>query len=221
MFPVCASMMELADEASSRKLRRLLMTGDVIRGEEVNVVGVKGERILCSLYASWLAEAGSAVFVPLSSSYYEVRDSLDALQSRLNETNFELYERKEELASLVYRSNKLSGPFIELSEDLALVPIFGDLTSAKLEAIERNVFKRAYRAQPDRLLVDFTGVGDIERGAAESMKNLLLSFKQMGIEPVLIGLKPAHARTLAPFKEELDVQVLHSAKTAVKKWFLT
>ncbi|WP_444684232.1 STAS domain-containing protein [Alkalicoccus luteus] len=205
----------LADEGSLKKCRYLFEAS--IERSELNVVTDTGIRLF-ELFISKIEEGWSVLLVPASNNYLQVADKLEKLQSRLTETNFELFEKSESLSKAVKRSNKLSGPFIELTENLGIVPLFGDLSSEKLEAIQANVLSRTYLAQPERLLIDFTGVGIIDRSSVGKLRDFLLILEQLGISTVVIGLHPAHARTILPYRRELNFEVERSAKEAVRQW---
>ncbi|SDN32156.1 STAS domain-containing protein [Alkalicoccus daliensis] len=218
LFSVQQSVLDILDVESIAKFKGLIDHAGTVKGAEINLLSVNGSVLLCTMYADWEDGICECAFIPLSSSYHRVSDKLTGLQNRLSETNFELFEKSEELSEILKRYYKLSGPFIELTESLAIVPIFGDLSREKLQAIQANVFERAFRAQPDRVLLDFTSVGFIEKQDVGHLRDFIVTFKQMGMETVLIGMHPAHARILAPFKNELEINVDHSAKTAIKFW---
>ncbi|NJP37239.1 STAS domain-containing protein [Alkalicoccus luteus] len=212
------SFEELADEGSREKCRRMFEAS--VERTELNMITAEGVR-LCELFITETADGWSVLLVPASNSYLQVADKLEKLQSRLAETNFELFEKSESLSQAVKRSNKLSGPFIELTDGLAIVPLFGDLSFEKLDAIQSNVLKRSYHAQPERILIDFTGVGVIELSSVGKLRDFLLIFEQLGISTVVIGLHPAHARTILPYRRELNFDVERSAKEAVRQWLLS
>ncbi|PRO64435.1 STAS domain-containing protein [Alkalicoccus urumqiensis] len=216
-----ADFLTLVDAGSRRKADQLLKTEPSVRGAELNMISGGGEVLLCSVYFSWHQAECACALVPVSDSYANVSSQLTGIQARLNETNFELFEKTEELERVLYRANKFSGPFIDITSTLGLIPLFGDLSPVKLAAIQENVIKRTYAAQPDRILLDFTGVGTIESETVPVLCSLIHTFKQMGIDIVLIGLRPSHARALAPHKRELKVEVKHSAKRVIEEWILS
>jgi rsbT co-antagonist protein RsbR len=218
LFPEASLLMELIEEGSREKFNNILMQQQTVRGAEINIYSRDGGAVLCSIFASPVEEGWEVAFAPLSDSYHKVSSRLLTLQTRLSETNFELYEKSEKLQHVVKRSDKLSGPFIELTENMALIPLFGDLTVEKLTAIEEQALQRSYYSQPERILIDFTGVGTVDEEGVQKFSGLVLVFQQMGINIVLIGLHPSHARVLAPVRSELEVEFDHSAKTAVEKW---
>ncbi|WP_431804341.1 hypothetical protein [Halobacillus andaensis] len=61
-------------------------------------------------------------------------------------------EEKEKLEEAIEQNNRLSAPFIELTKDTALVPLFGDLTSDKMQAVEDYLLK-ASQKRGDRPIV--------------------------------------------------------------------
>ncbi|QKS71312.1 STAS domain-containing protein [Paenalkalicoccus suaedae] len=220
LFPHVETLERLVDRESREKFILEMSATNKESQFEINVTTKKKPLELFTVFTKWVDSSCYCLFVPQSKGYERVESQLVALQQRLHETNFELFEKKEELSDLMGRANELSGPYIELSDRVALVPIFGDVSEAKVEAIRYNLLTKAYADQPDRMLIDFTSVGRIANEGVQALKEMVLTLQQMGIEVIILGLHPQHARKLQSHIKELQVEFDRSTKTAIKKWLL-
>ncbi len=140
------------------------------------------------------------------------------LQNRLSSTDFELFEKKEELEKAFMEIDKLSGPFITLSAEVALIPMFGDITPRKINAIKENTLKSAYKHDLDTMLFDFTGAGSITREGLQQMESLFTALSYMGgIEAVIVGVKPEHAKQMNALNADEEFSFLSTLQEAMKK----
>ncbi|PYZ95231.1 hypothetical protein CR194_06875 [Salipaludibacillus keqinensis] len=219
-FQYTNDLLDIVDADSHDKLKAMLAHDVEQLDFELNLITKHSPLALYKAFIQKSGEEAFCLFVPIEEQYQLVQNQLTDMQNRLNDTNFQLFEKKEKFSKMVDRSNELSGPYIELSDNLGLLPVFGDLSEEKLVAIKDNVFKRAYVSQPERVLIDFTGVGNIQEEGVRELKDLILVFEQMGIHVVMIGLSPRHALHLKPYRNELQIDFAHSAKIAIKKWLI-
>ncbi|WP_280771882.1 STAS domain-containing protein [Salipaludibacillus daqingensis] len=220
IFPLTENLLEIVDQDNVDKMKNCFITSNKKIEFEINLITNDSPLELFRAFATINGTKISCVFVPMGDQYDAVQKQLGELQDRLNDTNFELFQKKEKYARIVDQFNELSGPYIQLSEDLALLPVFGDLTERKILAIKDSAFKRVYRNQPERVLIDFTAVGNIEREGVRELKDMILVMEQMGIYVVMIGLSPQHAQALKPYRNELHLDFVHSAKVAIQKWLI-
>ncbi|PLT29600.1 Stressosome protein rsbRB [Peribacillus deserti] len=133
------------------------------------------------------------VLMPIGNSIHILEERLSALQKRLLSTDFELFEKKEELVKAMKRLNELSGPFIPISEELAFVPIFGNVTAEKMKVINANTIKHVYEGDFHTVLFDFTAVGNFKSSGILLLGELFQMLNLMGNKKIkLIGLKPSH-----------------------------
>lgn len=200
------NFIQLLDEASIEKVKRELIPKKRKNTFEVNLKhhAADHDPILCDLHVTWKHDLQAELL--LQSKQEEVNrvsESLERLQKRLNDTNFELLEEKEKLQQANDLNNKLSAPFITISSEAVLVPLFGDLNESKMNAIKDHLVKQAQQIDVDDLLIDFTGVGQIEREGLSELKTIFESLTLMGLRIILIGLSPQHSRRM----NDLDMNV--------------
>lgn len=180
----------------------------------------KGSEVfLIDLYVHWKNDLqAEVIMMPKYEENNHVSGMLEKLQKRLNDTNFELLEEKDKLEAAVDQNNRLSAPYIGLTTDTALIPLFGDLDERKLFAIKEQVLQEVHHYNHDRVLFDFTGVGAFNSEALHLLRDIFTSLLYMGKEVVIIGVKPDQARKLNEMSIQMNLQYMHSLQKAIEKF---
>ncbi|MFC0190426.1 Stressosome protein rsbRB [Fictibacillus aquaticus] len=208
----------LLDEESVQKLLKNSIPSLDKKCFELNFKTFDSPFALYDVHLSWDHDhIGHLVAMPKDSGSVRIVNQLSSLQQRLSSTNFELYEKKEMLEKALNRMNILSGPFIGITDRIALVPLFGDLNGEKMIAITSNVIQQAYEGDYDEVLFDFSGVGDIlEDGISKftELFNILMCMNSISIR--IAGIKPVHAQTMNRLGFDLEAYFDTSLKDVVK-----
>lgn len=187
----------LIDEGSLKKAEKLLDPSKPSIKGEMNLITDASELILVDMYGTWdLNKILTLIVIPKEDNLERVSQQLRQLQNRLRETDYDLFQEKELTTELLQRVRQLSAPRIRLDLDQMLVPLFGDLTAVKVEAVQDNLLKDIHDANVETVIIDFTAVDQIEEDGLRLWNGLMQSFKIMGIECVITGVKPAHAKRL-------------------------
>ncbi|PYZ98170.1 hypothetical protein CR205_06125 [Alteribacter lacisalsi] len=211
----------MIDRESREKARKTLEKRKNSFFLELNLQTKKQPITLFDVYGHWNGNGEAhIIIVSKDGRMQKVESQLLTLQKRLRNTNFELYEKNEELEESILRNNSLSGPFITLSDEVALVPIYGDLHEDKLFAVRENIYNAVYRGDYQKVLVDFTGVGTIEQDGINGIKEIILTLDYMGVDVILIGIQPQHARQMKVFMDDLQVTCIQSAKEAIRRFLI-
>ncbi|TMW73358.1 STAS domain-containing protein [Alteribacter natronophilus] len=221
-FPTVNSFLDIIDRESREKAKKTLERRINNFTLELNLQTKNSPLTLYDVYGHWNGNGEEAHIITVlkDSRMEKVESQLLTLQKRLRNTNFELYEKNEELEESIARNNRLSAPFITLSDRVALVPVYGDLHEEKLLAVQENIYDAVYEGDYEKVLIDFTGVGAIEKDGIHAIKEIFLTLDYMGVTVILIGIQPHHARQMKIYKEELKMTCIHSAQEAIKR-FLT
>ncbi|WP_051348731.1 hypothetical protein [Peribacillus kribbensis] len=209
----------LVDEGSVEKLYNNLFLSKDRRKIELNFL-TKYETIeLFDVFISFDYEDHChMVLIPIGQKIEVLEDKLLGLQKRLLSTDFELYEKKEELESALERQNELSGPFIPLSQEMAFVPLFGDITGEKMRVLNPAIIKRAYEGSYQTILFDFTATGRFETHGIALLGELFQMLKIIGNGAIkIIGLNPNHAVQLNDSLTHWPVQYESTLKQVIKK----
>ncbi|CEG28823.1 hypothetical protein [Bacillus sp. B-jedd] len=209
---------QLVDEESHGKLNEFIFAkADAV--VEVNMKTVEQPLALFSLRSKWDGNGtGHVVALPADKANEELVSRLTSLQSRLRNTDFELFEKKEQLEGAMNRLNQLSGPFIPISEKLALVPLFGDLTAEKMEAITANVIHSAYKGSYDNILFDFNATGLITDSGTQKLHNLFQTLTYMTSPTItIIGINPTQAKQLHQHGQSWPAQFQSTLQKVLEK----
>lgn len=210
----------LVDEESLEKLNKFVFSSKEVRKLELNLKTRQKSILLFQAYAQWDAEDYChLVFLPEDQSIQALTQKLIQLQQRLSDTDFELFEKKEQLQEAMARLNKLSGPFIPVFNQLALVPLFGDITEEKMKAITANAIKSAYEGEYETILFDFTATGSIEPGGIQKMHELFQILLYMG-NPIIkiIGINPKQAKELNLYGQTWPVEFEPTLKSSLSHY---
>jgi rsbT co-antagonist protein RsbR len=205
------------DEESHNKLTKYLLPFEGEKSFEANVKGKDNPFVLCDVHVSWEEDFAHVVFIPTGTHVRGLEEKLSELRLRLASTDFELFEKKEALEDAIKRLDELSGPFIPISEKMAFVPLFGDITESKMMIVTGNALKAAYEGQFEDIFFDLSATGEIDEPGVQKLSELFRMLHYMNGKPVnIIGVKPKHARQL----HKLDVDWPVYYETSLKEVLL-
>ncbi|KGX93038.1 hypothetical protein N781_13215 [Pontibacillus halophilus JSM 076056 = DSM 19796] len=215
-YTIHSSLLDFIDEGSLEKVKQWVSPDKGKQQFEIHVLNRHHNLVLVDAYVYWQNDLHAEImFIQKDEQVSRVTEVLQRLQQRLNDTNFELLQKKEELEESLLHNYKLSAPFIGLSEGNALVSLYGELTEEKLQIVEESILKAAHESNADRLLIDFTAVGKIEDNGVQALHHLLLSLEYMGKELIVIGIRPQQARLLHKLKATMSVRYMNSLQQAI------
>ncbi|MCP3028231.1 STAS domain-containing protein [Halobacillus sp. A5] len=215
------NLLHIIDEESIEKVKKWISPDIHKSSVEAHLKPVNGgnDPLTADVYTTWNNDLYAEVILMMKDDKLNrVTKTLNQLRSRLNDTNFELLEEKEKLEEAIDQNNKLSAPFIELTLNTALIPLFGDITSDKFHTVEEGLLHASQKEDIDRLLFDFTAVGEIHREGIHVLTDMMTSLFYMGTEIIVIGVKPQQAKQLHELNLPLNVQFIHSLQQAVAKY---
>lgn len=197
LFGHFTAFKDIVDEGSRKKAEKLLKPQKTPIKFELNLVTKAMELILADVYGKWDSEFSlTVIVVPKVDEIAAVSSQLRLLQNRLRETDYDLFQEKELTLKLLERVRLLSAPCIQLDQQRVLIPLFGDLTKEKVDAIKDPLLENIHNFKAETVLVDFTAVDRIDEKGLDEWESLLQSFKVMGKECIITGLKPEHAKSL-------------------------
>jgi rsbT co-antagonist protein RsbR len=91
--------------------------------------------------------------------------------------------------------NELSSPVILLSENRALLPLVGDIDTARAAAILENTIKQCAEKRVTQLFIDLSGVIIIDTMVAHQIFQLIKGLSLIGVHSTLSGIRPEIATT--------------------------
>ncbi|WP_224428317.1 STAS domain-containing protein [Cytobacillus oceanisediminis] len=91
--------------------------------------------------------------------------------------------------------NELSSPVISLSNSRALLPLVGDIDTARAASILENTIKQCAEKKVSRLFIDLSGVVIIDTMVAHQIFQLINGLSLIGVKTTLSGIRPEIATT--------------------------
>ncbi|AVD54675.1 RsbT co-antagonist protein RsbRB (plasmid) [Priestia filamentosa] len=122
---------------------------------------------------------------------------------------------EERLAAQKEMIYELSSPVISLSEDLALLPLVGDIDTDRAQKVMENTLQQCSSQQVKHLLIDLSGVLIIDTMVAHQLFQLIKALKLIGVTCTLSGIRPEIAQTAIQIGIDFDdlsvVSSIHQA----------
>ncbi|WP_421384901.1 STAS domain-containing protein [Bacillus salacetis] len=91
--------------------------------------------------------------------------------------------------------NELSSPVISISSDTALLPLVGDIDTARAKVILENTLLQCTEKRVDQLFIDLSGVVIIDTMVAHEIFQLIDALSLIGVKTTLSGIRPEIAVT--------------------------
>ncbi|WP_077624075.1 STAS domain-containing protein [Sediminibacillus massiliensis] len=211
-------LMSLVDEGSQEKAARNITPEIPVNSIELVLKTKNDPAVAFQLDIKWFEKEGHIICQEPNTNVGNVSRQLQGLRDRLAETDFALLEKKEELEQAIDRADKLSGPFIPLSKEVAVVPLFGDLSSKKLHSISGGIVDSLYHSEFHYILFDFTVVGEISRSGMAALEELIKTIGVMGQDSIICGVKPLHAQMINDFKWLFKSKKINKLSDAVRMY---
>ncbi|MGF9857633.1 STAS domain-containing protein [Priestia endophytica] len=122
---------------------------------------------------------------------------------------------EERLAAQKDMIHELSSPIISLSEELALLPLVGDIDTDRAQKVMENTLQQCSDQQVNHLLIDLSGVLIIDTMVAHQIFQLIKALKLIGVTCTLSGIRPEIAQTAIQIGIDFDelsvVSSIHQA----------
>ncbi|WP_285804031.1 STAS domain-containing protein [Alkalicoccobacillus plakortidis] len=91
--------------------------------------------------------------------------------------------------------NELSSPVILLQNNSALLPLVGDIDTARAKSILENTLAQCAEKGVDHLFLDLSGVVIIDTMVANEIFQLISALSIIGVQTTLSGIRPEIAQT--------------------------
>ncbi|WP_407984346.1 STAS domain-containing protein [Priestia abyssalis] len=91
--------------------------------------------------------------------------------------------------------NELSSPVITLNNDTALLPLVGDIDTARAKMILENTLKQCAGNRVAHLYIDLSGVVMVDTMVAHQIFQLIEALELLGVKSTISGIRPEIAMT--------------------------
>lgn len=160
------------------------------------------------------AQFGNGAFIGIP-IYYESGEvygticGLDKQPVSFTEEQQEMFEMMSSLLSYILELDKaqkeiqtLSSPLVPLSDEISILPIIGHITLERAYQLIEDVVMKASEGI-DYLILDFSGITQIDPRIEDPLLDLIKALKIMGITPIITGILPTMAMKVPHFAHSL------------------
>ncbi|MBD7985972.1 STAS domain-containing protein [Sporosarcina sp. Sa2YVA2] len=110
---------------------------------------------------------------------------------------------------------ELSVPIVSISDDIAILPLIGDIDTERALMLMDNTTKEAARLKISYLILDLSGVAIVDTMVAHHIFNLSSTLKLLGVKTILTGVRPEVAQTAVSlgldFRDQITKGTLQQA----------
>lgn len=205
---------KLVEEGHSSPLNQTFCNLSINHGEEALVIeDISADPLSNGLEIASRFGSGSFVGIPI---YYENGEvygticGLDTKSFEFTEEHQRLFEMMSSLLTYVLELEKaneqiqsLSSPLVPVTKGVAILPIIGEITAKRAQFILNEVLVKCSDQNLDYLIIDVSGVSQINSIVGEYLLKLVSLLKLIGISPVLTGIQPYMALKVPHFAESL------------------
>ncbi|MDN4524587.1 GAF domain-containing protein [Fictibacillus fluitans] len=169
---------------------------------------------------------GSFIGIPI---YYENGENygticgLDQESFSFTEEHIELFTTMASLMTYVLglsRANKeinhLSAPIISITKGVAILPIIGEITESRAEAIIHLTLEKTQTLSLESLVIDLSAITQINEYVTNYLLTITKTLSLLGVYPIITGFRPDMARRSVDSAEELaDITIKGSLEDAL------
>lgn len=109
-------------------------------------------------------------------------------EEKSNQLNTQIQKQKHTI-------NELSSPLIQLSNGRALLPLVGNIDTARASAILDNTLQKCTSQSVADLYIDLSGVYLVDTMVAHQIFQLIDGLRLIGVRTTVVGIRPEIAQT--------------------------
>jgi anti-anti-sigma regulatory factor/HAMP domain-containing protein len=128
-----------------------------------------------------------------------VVDRTAALETALNEVQARASEQERLLAEIARQRETIHGlsvPILPIGTNTLVMPLVGELDSARLNLVQERALQTLERSPARYLVVDITGVPIVDSQVAQGLLGLGQAIQLLGAKAVLVGIRPEVAQSI-------------------------
>ncbi|TYS78881.1 STAS domain-containing protein [Rossellomorea aquimaris] len=93
-------------------------------------------------------------------------------------------------------SSELSIPIVKVTDTIAILPLIGDINSARAKDLMERSLSQGSALGLSYLIIDLSGVTVVDTMVADQLFKVVAALKLAGIQVVLTGIRPEIAQTM-------------------------
>jgi anti-anti-sigma regulatory factor/HAMP domain-containing protein len=141
-----------------------------------------------------------------------VADRTVALETALDEVQTRAVEQERLLAQNTRQSETIRGlsvPVLPISRHTLVMPLVGELDSARLQLIQEQALKALEHSSARCLVLDITGVPIVDSQVAQGFLSVVQAARLLGAKVMLVGIRPEVAQSIVGLG--LDIQGIQTS----------
>ncbi|MYL32119.1 STAS domain-containing protein [Pontibacillus yanchengensis] len=128
-------------------------------------------------------------------------------------------QHKERLKEAKDSFFELSAPIVPLMDDMAVMPLVGDIDTYRAQVILDTVLNKSTQWKVGTLFIDLSGVTVVDTQVAQEIIKITNSLILLGVKPILTGIRPEIAHTMVQLGITMDVETKATLKQAISDYF--
>jgi rsbT co-antagonist protein RsbR len=104
--------------------------------------------------------------------------------------------QQEVIRAQEFALQELSTPIVPIADGALAVPLIGSLDRERMAQIITRLLHRVAESRAEIVILDLTGVRQVETTTMDSMIQATQAIRLLGVEPVLTGIQPELAQTM-------------------------
>ena len=110
----------------------------------------------------------------------------------------------------------LSAPLVPVCKGVGVIPIIGRIGSDRAQYIVTSTLTKSQKHNLEYLIIDVSGITDINNEEVMSLLSLVKMLNLLGIEPVITGMRPDLAKKVHFENEEIKkIKFTHNLESAL------
>lgn len=219
----------LIEEGSSMPLPHSFCSLSINHGPKALVIeDVSENELTRSMGIAANYGQGTFVGVPVyynDGTVYGTICGLDDQYYKLSEEQLYTFEMMSTLLTYVLELEKanhqiqtLTAPIVPVTKGVAIVPVIGEITAPRAQVIIEHVLEKCSHEPMDYLIIDVSGVLQINTVVGEYLLKLVNILKIIGVTPVITGIQPFMAIKVPHFAAALKgVLIEANLESALKQ----
>ncbi|NTU80894.1 MAG: STAS domain-containing protein [Chloroflexales bacterium] len=147
-----------------------------------------------------LEQSNEGLEAEVSARTAELRRALDEVGARAAAQEQLLAEVTAQREAI----RDMSVPVLPVSSTTLVLPLIGALDSARLHVLQAQALTAVEGSRARRLVLDITGVPIVDTQVARGILETIEALRLLGVEPVLVGIRPEVAQTIVGLGLQLD-----------------
>lgn len=218
----------LVEEGFTAPLQQTFCSLSINYGEKPLVIGdISSDASASRLEIASNFNNGSFIGIPIYRDTGEVYGTICAMDDVPFEFTEEHLRSLELMSSLLTyvlelesaneQIQTLSSPLVPVADGIAILPVIGNVTARRAQTIIDRVLRKCSEEEIEYLVVDVSGVSQINSVVGEYLLKLVSTLKIIGVVPVITGIQPFMALKVPHFAEALNGTLIEAnLQTALK-----